>query len=188
MAQNVNSGSYWDAVYREEQTRQCWRTYPASFALIKHIVKPYKKVLELGCGLGVLGWHLKDDGHDYEGIDGSSVAVERCLSLGLNASVAMLPPIPGGARDVIVATEFLEHFHKPRKLLAECVLVAPVLVISVPDDCLGHEECAEHYQRFTEASLRALLREFYKHVDIYHVVDVMPGNVRTPSLVAIGKQ
>ena len=54
---NVNTGKYWDDIYKSEGGRKTWRTYPQKYEhIIKDLLKDIKstaRVLELGCGVGI---------------------------------------------------------------------------------------------------------------------------------------
>jgi 2-polyprenyl-3-methyl-5-hydroxy-6-metoxy-1,4-benzoquinol methylase len=105
--------------------------------------RPAGRVLDLGCGTGLLGAELRSRGHRVVGVDlrATAEAKERLdlfvtadLDQGLPAAVHDQGPF-----DLIVAADVLEHVRQPDRLLAE---VAPllarggVLVASVPN--FGH--------------------------------------------------
>jgi SAM-dependent methyltransferase len=105
--------------------------------------RPAGRVLDLGCGTGLLGVELRNRGHRVVGVDlrATAEAKERLdlfvaadLDQGLPAAVH-----DHGPYDLIVAADVLEHVRQPDRLLAE---VAPLLarggalVASVPN--FGH--------------------------------------------------
>jgi 2-polyprenyl-3-methyl-5-hydroxy-6-metoxy-1,4-benzoquinol methylase len=105
--------------------------------------RPPGRVLDLGCGRGLLGAALRERGHQVVGVDvrDSPEAKERLdhfvvgdLEHGIPASVH-----EHGPYDVIVAADVLEHVRDPARLLVELRdVVAPggVVLASVPN--IGH--------------------------------------------------
>jgi 2-polyprenyl-3-methyl-5-hydroxy-6-metoxy-1,4-benzoquinol methylase len=105
--------------------------------------RPGARVLDLGCGGGLLAAELRKNGRFVVGVDtappqGTEARVDRLvvadLDAGLPAEVAEEAPF-----DVILAADVLEHLRAPDRLLAELHDVcAPdaVLASSVPN--IGH--------------------------------------------------
>jgi 2-polyprenyl-3-methyl-5-hydroxy-6-metoxy-1,4-benzoquinol methylase len=102
--------------------------------------RPPGRVLDLGCGRGLLGAELRTLGHHVTGVDVDDTpeAKER-LDVFVAADLERgLPPEAhdGAPYDVVVAADVLEHVRQPGRLLDELrPLVAPdgVLVASVPN-------------------------------------------------------
>ena len=69
------SQKYWDGVWGEERLAT-WRTYPNLFGKILEAVSPKSRVLDVGCGTGILLRKLAVE-QDCEcvGLDISSVAI-----------------------------------------------------------------------------------------------------------------
>jgi len=155
---NINTVEHWSHAYRREG-EYSWLTYPKCFKLIQEI----------------------------KGIDLSDVAINLCKKkFPAMFSAAMIPPIPEetDSYDWIIATEFLEHFNFPDKVLAECVRVAPNAIFSVPDDMLNNQECPEHYQCFNKQSLKNLLGKYYENVKIIHFIDEF-NKICLPTMLAV---
>jgi len=138
---NVNTPAYWDEVYATEAAPRPGgeRDYTSLHRAILQIVPVGSRVLDTGCGTGILALKLLHKGCKVMGLDFSERAVEICRSQGIDARVCELPVIPTdvGVFDVAVCSEVLEHLDRPEQMLtAMCrvVRVGGLIVISVPAD------------------------------------------------------
>lgn len=188
---NINTSEYWNEVYRLESEKNLdWRYYENSGKMILEKINVEDSILELGCGTGNLGLKIKEKGSTYKGIDISVKAVEIARNKGLKCYVSDIMTEPKSfckPFDIVIASEFLEHFTSKELItvLAKCKSFADRAIFVVPDDCLGQDECKEHYQKFTAESLKSKLEIYYKNVEIETVKDsACKGLVRINSLVA----
>jgi 2-polyprenyl-3-methyl-5-hydroxy-6-metoxy-1,4-benzoquinol methylase len=96
-------------------------------------IKPYSKVFDYGCGLGIHSAMLKEAGCTVAGCDISQVAVDYC-----NKSMGVSSFYKGedirGKHDVIIADYFLEHIPDPVKWLKDALKCAPKVICSIPND------------------------------------------------------
>lgn len=74
--------STWDSIFSKSN----WSEYPGE-ELVRFIARNYPdrklnnyKALELGCGTGANLWYLMKEGFDTYGVDGSSIAIEKCAT------------------------------------------------------------------------------------------------------------
>jgi SAM-dependent methyltransferase len=69
------------------------------------------RVVDIGCGTGLLLAKLRDRGVDVEGVEYSHAAVEACRGRGLKVGRVDLEhdPMPPLRADVVVSTEVAEH-------------------------------------------------------------------------------
>jgi ubiquinone/menaquinone biosynthesis C-methylase UbiE len=123
------------------------------------------KLLDVGCGIGVLLRRIRDRYPELElsGVDFSAVGVERTQGYGFRADQAVLPAIPYPDRsvDCITATEVLEHLDNPLaavRAFHRVLTAGGRVVVSVPIG-MGPDFCDEHVQDFSEPTLRELLTE-----------------------------
>lgn len=168
-----NSRGYWDAIYTAEGANT-WRTYPEMFDKVTQEVvgnlcgAGTPKIVELGCGVGILGQRLVG-GHAvrYKGYDISDTAVEIAQARFLDAERLDLRSLRNehlNGAEVVVATEVMEHLEEEAfHLVVQTVTQAnetEKFVFTVPDNCMGPEEVPEHTALFNEE----LVRERVKHV------------------------
>lgn len=153
---NVNTKRYWDQVYGREGA-DTWRRYPEMFDKVAAEVPPGSNVVEIGCGVGVLGSKLAAQRNAvWVGYDISAQAVEMARSRFLNAICKDVKDLHADdlLGDVVVATELVEHLSEPdRTKLLELVGVAKPhkFIWTCPNDCMGPDEVREHQVKFDEA-------------------------------------
>jgi len=154
---------YYEKVWEREKNNT-WRRYPGAFGRIRFFVGSGKKVLDVGCGAGILLSQLKENGNTCTGVEISEVAVEIVKKKGMECVLAQVPPLPFEDEefDVVVATEMFEHVEKERMLLRECVRVCKKggwVIVGVPNDCLGPDVEPEHVRKYNKGSLKTLLEK-----------------------------
>jgi 2-polyprenyl-3-methyl-5-hydroxy-6-metoxy-1,4-benzoquinol methylase len=124
-------------------TAYAWKDAPdASHRIALGAVEdhPAGRVLDLGCGGGLLATELKKHGHFVVGVDagpppGTAARVDRLVVADLDAG---LPPevVTELPFDIVLAADVLEHLRAPDQLLSELHNVCSpeaVLVSSVPN-------------------------------------------------------
>jgi len=182
---NVNTKAYWDGIYGAEGANT-WRTYPEMFEKVVAEVDPSTSVVELGCGVGILGSKLTAErGVFYRGYDISAQAVAYAKARFLD--VAQLDVASIGERmldyaDIVVATELMEHldedvFHSVVSTIHE----SPIrkFIFTVPDNCMGPDEVPEHTALFNEELVRERLVQYtgwklrIDKADDHHLICVM---------------
>lgn len=99
------------------------------------------RILDVGCGVGVLALKNMEAGHVVTGIDFSSVAVELAAANGVSAEVVDVDkaglPFDPDSFDVVWAGDIVEHVFDPINLLEESKkVVTPQgsILFSVPND------------------------------------------------------
>ena len=182
---NINTEVYWNQVYDKEGA-QSWRTYPEMFGKVYDEVAESASVVELGCGIGILGSRLVGSGPvSYRGYDISPVAVEMAKTRFLDAELLDMKVVTTlhiGEADTVVATELMEHldenvFH--RVVDAVDKSSATKFVFTTPDDCMGPDEVLEHTALFNDELIHERLARYegwtYRVVkaDDHHLMVVM---------------
>ena len=182
------SKKYWDAIWKEEG-RGTWRTYPNLFREVSERVPSGSTVLDLGCGPGILLKHLRTHRRcKCVGLDLSSVAVRLTGEGSIPAVVAKLPKVPfrDGTFDIAIGTEVLEHLHDPAATLLEMKRITRpggLIICSVPNACMGPDECDEHLQEFDLTIFSGLI-DGLGAADIVSVEDM--GSPRLLASIRIG--
>lgn len=104
----------------ENQVRNPWIAEEISSKLQKHA-----KVLDVGCGAGLLTNFLSTKGHQVSGIDISQKSLDIAKKKDKTRSVeyvcasAYALPFENESFDVVTAMDVLEHVEDPQKLIAE---------------------------------------------------------------------
>ncbi|NNM42762.1 MAG: 3-demethylubiquinone-9 3-O-methyltransferase [Chlamydiae bacterium] len=104
----------------ENQIRNPWIA-----KVIKERKKTSAKVLDIGCGGGLLTNYLAKEGHQVSGIDLSTSSLEIGIKNDLSKTVeyrqanAYALPYQNGIFDVVTAMDVLEHVENPEKVISE---------------------------------------------------------------------
>jgi hypothetical protein len=163
---NINTPIYWDQVYGQEGA-DSWRKYPEMFEAVVDAVPEDAEVVELGCGVGILGTRITAQKPvKWLGYDFSEAAVDMCKTRYLDAHVLDLSElkdthIPGDTTCVVMC-ETLEHLSPSTAQRVLDVIyksTANTVIITVPDDCMGPEQVREHTALFNEALVKDLLEK-----------------------------
>jgi SAM-dependent methyltransferase len=157
---NINTQAYWNNLYGQEGT-DTWRKYEEMFGRVENEVDKGDSVVELGCGVGVLGQRLvARNAVSYRGYDISDVAVEACRARFMHAERLDLKEIESAHvedADTVVATEVMEHldeFTYNKVMDAVTRSSAKKFIFTVPDNCMGPDEVPEHTALFNEELIR----------------------------------
>ncbi len=135
-----------------------------------------KKVLDLGCGDGVLASLLSKNNSAVTGIDSDSDAINYAKKqLASNKKINFIQsscintPLLDKSFEVIVSTEVIEHLENPDLLLDEIdrlwdkngkiIITTPIRLTNAPLDKM-------HYREYFEDQFYNLLRKRFKKIDI----------------------
>lgn len=140
-------------------------------------------VVDVGCGAGAYGPGLIAAGHDWLGLEANSHCCDILLRRHLPFRRVDLEsrdlPCTDGEWDCAICVEVLEHVKEPEVFLREIARVTRGRVLfSVPNmEVLPylhgwgvvpwHLLEGDHKNFFTRASLRKLLRKFFRHVEVF---------------------
>lgn len=120
----------WQAA--EEKTE---KRYPT----ILKMVGSHNKVLDVGCGTGLLSSLMKNQGNDVCGIDISEVALKKAELRGIKVKLGNIDnnlPFDDDIFDVVVCSEVIEHLFNPIESLEEIQRVLKpegYLVLTTPN-------------------------------------------------------
>lgn len=191
---NVNTREYWDSIYSKEgSVDETWRDYPGKFPFISKelltersvkdnvttgMIPPNGKVLELGCGMGVLLKRIKADHPKFrlQGIDISQAAIDSVKSLGIEGVVGSLPEVIKSYKkdswDAVIGTEILEHLDDGSRLetIKEAYRILKpggLAVFTLPDNILPPEEIKEHRVCYQGPEFCDFLKQVFKNSVVY---------------------
>jgi len=91
-------------------------------------IQPESRVLDLGCGEGVLLEYLKNNRNAYAvGVDSNQAEILACIKRGVNAYqgdiLAILNEYPDGFFDWVICSRTVQVLHNPSKILFEALRV-----------------------------------------------------------------
>lgn len=174
---DINSRSYWNEIWKNEDSSS-WRDYERVYLTIVEIIPQQSKVLDVGCGIGILLNRLKNekDVRVY-GIDISQSAIENLYQRGIMGQVSMLPflGLKDDTFDVAVATELLEHLKNPEGGITEICRVVKsngLMIFTVPDNCMGIKDADDHLHQYNQNSFRELINKFGELIYFNSIHDV----------------
>lgn len=171
-------------------------TYRLILAVIdKHIKKPFKNVLDIGCGAGTLSFYIASKKFTVTGIDISQKAIYECKKsatlLGLKNISFVRSSFPDEIKinkkfNAIIFTEVIEHLiddllaiKKINKLLKPSgILILSTPSINAPLHKLGltkkFDEEVGHIRRYTLDQLKKLLLENdFKIIEIIKIEGIL---------------
>lgn len=172
---NINTAERWDLIWSEEGL-DTWRIYWDKFQWIVDRVNIGCRVLDIGCGVGVLmSWLQNKKACDVYGLDISPVAIKYLFEQGLYGVISTLPsiPFPDDTFDVVVGSELIEHLDEPQKTLesARRVLKPGGLFIgTTPNNLMPQEEVPEHQRTWTKDQLFALFDGVFDNVKVLELI------------------
>ena len=108
------------------------------FQIIAELIKNNTRVLDVGCGDGILMKHLKDNKNvDARGLEISKNNVQICISKGLpviegNAEKD-LQQFPDLSFDYVVLSQTLQAFYNPEKVMDDLLRVANKAIVTIPN-------------------------------------------------------
>ena len=153
-----------------------WNEHMARYAFAARFVSG-RRVLDAGCGMGYGAAHLARTGAWVVGLDVASEAVMSAArtytSLPFVQGSCSTLPFSGGAFEVIVAFEVIEHLHQQQAFIAECRRVLSpdgLFIVSTPNTLYYAESRADagpnpfHEHEFEAPEFQAALRAQFTHV------------------------
>jgi 2-polyprenyl-3-methyl-5-hydroxy-6-metoxy-1,4-benzoquinol methylase len=175
---NINTARNWDAMWdKTGPDGDRWCIFPNKFARIAELVGPDARVVDVGCGVGILLELLREKQTCRgTGIDISPKAIDMVRAKGFEGVVAELPdlPLPDDAFDAAVGTELIEHLDRPDLALVQMArIVRPggLVIVSTPDETMGTEDQLWHLHTFNRNSLRELLAQTLDDVGVERIVE-----------------
>ena len=108
------------------------------FKIISDLIEKNTRVLDVGCGDGILMEYLKYNKEiDIRGIEISKDNVQKCLSKGLTViegdAEKDLLQFPDKAFDFVILSQTLQAFYSPEKVLKDLLRIGKSVIVSIPN-------------------------------------------------------
>lgn len=151
--------------------------------LLQQYLPDRSSVVDVGCGAGAYGPGLMAAGHSWLGLEANSHCCDLLLRRQLPFRRVQLEtrdlPCADGEWDCAICIEVLEHVAEPDDFLREIArMIQGRALFSVPNMEIlpylhewgvvpWHLLEADHKNFFTRASLRTLLRKYFRRVEVF---------------------
>lgn len=140
--------------YIKGKTLRSWRP---QYPIILSLVKDDAKVLDIGCGDGILGELLIKKKHcTVFGVDLDAIAVNEAKRHGIKAQVLDVNgglPFAKNSFDVAINCELLEFTHDPDFVVSETLRVGKKAIIAFPNFGFWFYRLEHLFGRFPKLSL-----------------------------------
>ena len=108
------------------------------FQIISELIKSNTRVLDVGCGDGILMKYLKDNKNvDIRGLEISKNNVQLCISKGLSViegnAERDLQQFPDLSFDYVILSQTLQAFYNPEKVIDDLLRVANKAIVTIPN-------------------------------------------------------
>jgi methionine biosynthesis protein MetW len=108
------------------------------FKIISDLIEKNTRVLDVGCGDGILMEYLKYDKEiDIRGIEISKDNVQKCLSKGLTViegdAEKDLLQFPDSSFDFVILSQTLQAFLNPEIVIKELLRVGKKAIVTIPN-------------------------------------------------------
>ncbi len=108
--------------------------------IIASLITPGSKVLDLGCGEGVLlDYLVKERGIDGYGIEISESAIYKCVAKGLSVSHedidSGLKHYPDQFFDFVIFNQTMQQVHRPRNAIIRALRIGKKVIVGFPNFC-----------------------------------------------------
>jgi SAM-dependent methyltransferase len=148
-SQSAERVAWSTASHASSSNRPAWGNYQANFEFldVAGVLLSPLRILEIGCGRGLLLRHLTKLGHHVVGIDPNPVAVSECAK-GVHVCVAVGEELPfvDASFDLVLGFDVFEHIPETDRLLSEvrrvlaregyCLLQTPNKWTNIPFEML----------------------------------------------------
>jgi len=108
------------------------------FQIISELIEKNTRVLDVGCGDGILMKYLKDNKNiDTRGMEISKDKVQQCISKGLTViegnAEKDIKQFPNLSFDYVILSQTLQAFYRPEKVIDDLLRVAKKAIVTIPN-------------------------------------------------------
>ena len=141
------------------------------FKIISELIENNTRVLDVGCGDGILMKHLKDIKNvDARGLEISKNNVQICISKGLSViegnAEKDLQQFPTLSFDYVILSQTLQAFYDPEKVINDLLKVANKAIVTIPN--FGYWKVRLHlFIKGTMPVTRHLPNEWYNTPNLH---------------------
>lgn len=158
-----------DAIYPEGVENHFWthaRNCIIAHTLGRHELRG-KKILEIGCGKGIVVQSLRSKGYDCWGVELANVATQENIQeyLYTHTDALALPAQIRDSFEVILFLDMIEHLPEPEKFLYKIIQKYPRahhMIFTVParqELWSNYDEFNHHFRRYDIATMKKLMEQ-----------------------------
>ncbi|SFO93701.1 class I SAM-dependent methyltransferase [Hydrogenimonas thermophila] len=136
-----------------------------------------KKVLDIGCGDGVLSYFFAKEGAIVFGIDYSDIAIEfakektKSFHIDFRQGSAYELPFEDNSFDIVISSDVIEHLEDVPKYLSEINRVVKnngIVVISTPIKYTEYPLDKEHIIEWFQDEYKKVIEQKFKNTKYYY--------------------